>query len=523
MINIYRNLFLKSNIIVSIIIFFFSFFINYYYSKLGVFPIDTFFHYDSGNRILKDEYPIRDFWIVSGFIIDLIQSGFFKIFGVNWHAYIIHSSIFNFLISLLVYFFFISLKIEKLKSLIFTCCFSTLAYTTSGTPFVDHHAIFFLLASTIFLIKAIQSEKKYFWFLFNLFFFLSFFTKQVPATYVFLAQSLLICFYILNEKKYFILKQLIFGTVLLLLIFFLYLLYIKIDLNNFYIQYFDYPRSIGASRFENFSINLNGFFNHYKFLMLPFFGIILLRFYKSKKKFTYTSNKEIYFFVIVLTFVFGSIFHQIMTKNQIYIYFIIPILFGVLDREFSLSNFKKKKYISIFLIFCLFLITIKYHYRFNENRKFHELENTNFDYAIPAGNLNKKLAGLEWINPFFKGRPAEEISIIKKGINVLNNEKTEIMLMSHYLFLDSLTKKNLNFPNRSFTDDGASMPLRGNKYFNYYKRYFMDKINDKDIKKIFYFKHEKIPQITLTDYLSSDCYNKSEEDVFFIFYIKCVK
>ena len=61
------------------------------------------------------------------------------------------------------------------------------------------------------------------------------------------------------------------------------------------------------------------------------------------------------------------------------------------------------------------------------------------------------------------------------------------------------------------------MPLRGNKYFNYYKRYFMDKINDKDIKKIFIL-NMKIPQITLTDYLSSDCYNKSEK-MFFSYFI----
>ena len=35
------------------------------------------------------------------------------------------------------------------------------------------------------------------------------------------------------------------------------------------------------------------------------------------------------------------------------------------------------------------------------------------------------------------------------------------------------------------------MPLRNNKYFNYYKRYFMDKINDKDIKKIFILNMKK--------------------------------
>ena len=52
-----------------------------------------------------------------------------------------------------------------------------------------------------------------------------------------------------------------------------------------------------------------------------------------------------------------------------------------------------------------------------------------------------------------------------KGIAQLEEEKNEIMLISHYLFLDSITEKNLNYPNRSFTIDGASMPLKGNKYY----------------------------------------------------------
>ena len=55
----------------------YAFFINYYYADLGVFPIDTFLHYDSGYRILKNEIPIRDFWVVSGFMVDFMQALFF--------------------------------------------------------------------------------------------------------------------------------------------------------------------------------------------------------------------------------------------------------------------------------------------------------------------------------------------------------------------------------------------------------------------------------------------------------------
>ena len=59
------------------LIFLFSFSINFYYAKLGSFPVDTFFHYDSAYNILNNEYPVKDYWIVSGFIVDIFQYLFF--------------------------------------------------------------------------------------------------------------------------------------------------------------------------------------------------------------------------------------------------------------------------------------------------------------------------------------------------------------------------------------------------------------------------------------------------------------
>ena len=123
----------------------YAFFINYYYADLGVFPIDTFLHYDSGYRILKNEIPIRDFWVVSGFMVDFIQALFFKIFGVNWLSYKIHSSFFNLIISIFILQFFLNLNFSYFKSSIYTISFATLAYTISGTPFVDLHASFFFI------------------------------------------------------------------------------------------------------------------------------------------------------------------------------------------------------------------------------------------------------------------------------------------------------------------------------------------------------------------------------------------
>ena len=185
----------------TVIIILFSFSINFYYSKLGVFPIDTFLHYDSAYRILENEIPFRDYWIVSGLVVDVIQSIFFKLFGTNWFAYILHSSIFNCLVALFTYFFLIELKLNKFKATFYTFSFAILAYTISGTPFVDHHAAFFLLIATFLIIKNLKLQRNYLWVLIVFLFFLSFLSKQVPVTYASLLYTVILFYYLIKKKR----------------------------------------------------------------------------------------------------------------------------------------------------------------------------------------------------------------------------------------------------------------------------------------------------------------------------------
>ena len=161
MLSLSKNKIFETNILYLLCLGLFSFFINFYYSKLGSFPIDTFLHFDSAYRISIGELPIRDYWIVSGLTVDFIQSLFFKIFGVNWFALSFHASIFNLLIAITIYFFFLNLKINKCKAFIISLSFATLSYSISGTPFVDLHATFFLLVATLILMQNLDSQKKY--------------------------------------------------------------------------------------------------------------------------------------------------------------------------------------------------------------------------------------------------------------------------------------------------------------------------------------------------------------------------
>ena len=82
----------------------FSFFINYYYSSIGVLPQDTFAYYDTAYRILDGSVPFKDYWTVSGPFIDYFQAIIFYIFGISWKSYIINGSIINSLTTIIFFY-----------------------------------------------------------------------------------------------------------------------------------------------------------------------------------------------------------------------------------------------------------------------------------------------------------------------------------------------------------------------------------------------------------------------------------
>ena len=90
-----KNNFIVNDNFLLFIIFLISFLLNKYYANIGVFPIDTFLHFDSGFRVLNGEYPIKDYWVVSGIFVDYLEAFFFYLFGVSWKAHIFHSSFIN--------------------------------------------------------------------------------------------------------------------------------------------------------------------------------------------------------------------------------------------------------------------------------------------------------------------------------------------------------------------------------------------------------------------------------------------
>ena len=140
------------------LLFIFSFSVNYYYGSLGVLPIDSFAFFDTANIINKGFLPIRDYWTSNGFFVDILQSFFFKFFGVSWFSYLLHSSLINFVFAYLTYRFLIFEGLSSKSSLFYSISVAILAYPSAGVPFSDHHSLIFSLISIYILIYLLKKR-----------------------------------------------------------------------------------------------------------------------------------------------------------------------------------------------------------------------------------------------------------------------------------------------------------------------------------------------------------------------------
>ena len=169
------------SIIYILVLIFTSVSVNYYFGSIGVLPIDSFAFFDSANFINKGYIPIRDYWTSNGFVIDLIQSIFFKIFGVSWNSYLLHSSIVNLFFSLVTFKFLKEEGLGKASAFFYTFSVAILAYPSVGVPFPDHHSLLFSLAGIYFLIFAFKKQNNFFWFLLPIILSIAFLSKQIPS------------------------------------------------------------------------------------------------------------------------------------------------------------------------------------------------------------------------------------------------------------------------------------------------------------------------------------------------------
>ena len=95
---------------------------------------------------------------------------------------------------------------------------------------------------------------------------------------------------------------------------------------------------------------------------------------------------------------FVLIYNQLLQANQIYIFSLIPILASLCHANIKLKYGEKKLRFLIILI--LIFATIKFHYRYNIDRKFMELEGIDKSIAFNAEEIHPNLKGLKWVTKF---------------------------------------------------------------------------------------------------------------------------
>tara|TARA_B100000963_G_scaffold357854_1_gene381032 strand:- start:1 stop:1551 length:1551 start_codon:yes stop_codon:yes gene_type:complete len=465
-----------------IILALFSFYINFYYSNIGVLAQDTFAYYDTGFRILNGSVPFKDYWTVSGPFIDYLQATIFFFLGVSWKSYIIIGSILNSLITIIFYYTLTIFNQNKLSSLFYAFCFSILANPSMGTPFPDHFSTFFSLVGIFFFLLAIQNDKKFFWLLIPICFFFAFFCKQSPSSYILLVLFISLSIYLFNHRNFEIIKYLVFSSVFCLVLLTVFFIVNEINLKQFLHQYILFPQTIAEKRISEYQFTFNNIFQ-YKFIFLYLFPLILITFINLRKK-IFLDEKIFLFNFIGILLSIVLIFHQIITKNFIFIFFLVPFLGSLIHGSLS-DSLKFKKYIIALLVTVTFFVTAKYHLRFNEDRKMLNLENVDIKNNVDSEFIHSSLKGLKWITYKYPRDPIKEIELIKDSLKIINQDNSKKMLLTDYLFFSSVLGKDLHNPSRWPSLQDASNPDIKNIYYPFYKEFIINLVKLKKIETLY--------------------------------------
>ena len=484
---------LKTNnkdIVLIIILLITSVSFNQYYGNIGVQPIDSFFPFNSGYDVLNGNYPFKDYWTITGPFLDIVQAAFFKLFNVSWFSYVLHASIFNFVFT--IYFFYVlkKFKLNLSYCFLYALCLSILAYPSAGTPYVDHQSSYMSTMAILCFIYALKFNSNLSWFFLPIIIGLSFLTKQAPTGYIFLLISFLSLIYFLFN---FNLKNILFGlfgSISVILFFFLFLFLGKIPLTSFVEQYILFPISFGGSRLGEgflFPLEFQRIIMRFKLIHLSWIilGIVIIK--NSKNNYKYFISNEFLILFSLIALVFLMIGHQLMTINGLYIFFLIPILLGFSHIYFE-KYFKKKTINSYFLLTLLLVSTIYYGFKYIDKRNFMDLDSVNISKAINANSLDEKLNGLKWITPQYPDNPSVEIENLKKILNILEKDNTKKIIVTDYQFISVILSQYDNSPNKVWYSFHV-YPSKNDKYFKTYKNFFIKKIKERNIETVYTIKH----------------------------------
>ena len=488
-----------------------SFLFNTYYGYRGIFPIDSFLIFDGGYKILNGYHPFKDYWSITGPLLDYVQYLFFLIFEVNWFSYVLHATVVNTFLAVFIFFFLSKVGLNYLYSFIYTVGVSILAYPSIGTPFMDHHAVIFSIISICFLMIGIKDEKRKYWFFSSIFLVFSFFSKQIPSVYLAVVILFIIVFYFiyLKKKNYELIFYFISGIFTSLALFILIFFINKIPLYNFILQYILYPSSLGNNRIAILNLDFANTIAQFKFIFLSLAPLIFIFFLILRKKINnINQKKDLVNLTLLCTSALIFMYCQLLTKNQVLIFFLVPLYLAI--SHYYLKNYADNKILISLVLIIFFISTTKYHLRFNHHKKFMELVNVDFNLSVDGGLLDKKFSKLKWITPEYSTQPMEEIKILNDVKNFLIRDQKNKILVTDYQYLPSIINNKFASPNKWYDD--LSVPSKQNKYFINYRNFFISNIKNKNIKNIYIIGKSKRKYIE-DIFLNPECLEVSDLNI----------
>ena len=138
------------------------------------------------------------------------------------------------------------------------------------------------------------------------------------------------------------------------------------------------------------------------------------------------------------------------------------------------------------MFFFTFFSILKYHYRYNEKKYFMDFKKFEIEKSSKAETIDKIFVGLKWITPFdYYEKSKQEVELLNetKIFIKLNKEKDRPILITDYLFMSAISNVNISSPLKWYDD--VIIPNKNNKYYNYYKNFFISKILKNNIKNIY--------------------------------------
>ena len=462
-----------------------SFSVNQYYAYLGVLPVDSFSTFNSGYDILNGSIPFKDYWVLKGVVLDFIQAGFFKVFGVSWFSYALHSSIFNSIFALATFTILTILGLKKRYAFLYSIFASVLMYPTYGTPFTDHSTAIFCVLSIYSTILAIKKNYKLYWFIIPIFLFLAFFTKQTPTGYFIILISLVSIIYLFSNFDIKILLYSLAGSILPIILGIFYIVSNQIPFDLFILQYFLYPISLGETRVEwLLPFEFQRFVLRHKLIYLAL-AVPIFLFIKSifKKASSIFKEDNLVFLLLISTLII-FITHQLMTINGLYIFFLIPVFSGFSHIYLLKIKTKRKGLLTSFFLLLSLISTLYYHEKYISKRDTLILRDQNLSTSIDSKVLNSKLKSLKWLTHHYPSEPEKEIENLLKSINIIKSDNRKKMIVTDYQFISVIL---------SIDDHSAARiwwrhhiyPVQGKKYFKEWKKFLLSKIFREEIEIIY--------------------------------------